>query len=47
VTPGISIGVAEFARDGASLESLMLAADRALYSAKSSGRDRFVVACAQ
>lgn len=40
----LSIGVAEFPRHGTTKESLMLSADRALYSAKKSGRDCFVAA---
>jgi diguanylate cyclase (GGDEF)-like protein len=40
----ISIGVSEFPRDGASLEALLAAADRALYRAKEAGRNRVCVA---
>jgi len=40
----LSIGIAEFPRHGATKEGLLLAADRALYSAKRSGRDCFAVA---
>lgn len=40
----LSIGIAEFPRHGTTKESLMLSADRALYSAKESGRDRFALA---
>lgn len=39
----LSIGIAEFPRHGATKELLTLSADRALYSAKNSGRDCFVV----
>jgi len=44
VTPSLSIGIAEFPRHGTTRESLMLSADRALYSAKKCGRDCFVAA---
>jgi len=44
VTPSLSIGIAEYPRHGTTSESLMSAADRALYSAKKSGRDCFVAA---
>jgi len=40
----LSIGIAEFPRHGTTKESLMLSADRALYSAKKSGRDCFAAA---
>jgi len=40
----LSIGIAEFPRHGTTRESLMLSADRALYSAKRSGRNCFAVA---
>lgn len=43
LVPSISIGVAEFPRHGSTLESLTLASDRALYSAKQAGRNCFVV----
>lgn len=39
----ISIGVAVYPEDGSDSDALMLAADRALYAAKSSGRNRVVV----
>jgi diguanylate cyclase (GGDEF)-like protein len=39
----VSIGVATFKRKDESLEKLMLRADRALYTAKKSGRNRVVV----
>ena len=39
----ISIGIAAFPAHGASSRSLLLAADRALYRAKHSGRDQIVV----
>jgi diguanylate cyclase (GGDEF)-like protein len=38
-----SFGVAEFTRDGLGLDSLVQAADAALYQAKQQGRDRVVV----
>ena len=40
----LSIGIAEFPRDGRSLESLVAAADRALYRAKGGGRNRICAA---
>lgn len=43
LTPSISIGVAEFPRHGATQESLVLASDRALYSAKQTGRNCFIL----
>ena len=39
----ISLGVAVYPEDGTDSDALMLAADRALYHAKSSGRNRVVV----
>lgn len=39
----VSIGLAAFPSHGANLSELLLAADRALYQAKSRGRDRVVV----
>ncbi len=44
LAPGICIGIAEFPRHGATLESLMLASDRALYLAKQAGRNCFMLA---
>jgi diguanylate cyclase (GGDEF)-like protein len=38
----ISFGVAEYPRDGESLDDLLRAADRALYAAKDAGRDRVI-----
>jgi diguanylate cyclase (GGDEF)-like protein len=43
-TPGLSIGIAEFARHGVTRDALMLASDRALYAAKRAGRNCFRVA---
>lgn len=43
LTPSISMGVAEFPRHGTTLESLMLASDRALYAAKQAGKNRFML----
>lgn len=40
----VSIGVASFPGDAASLDELLSAADRALYRAKNEGRDRVVLA---
>jgi diguanylate cyclase (GGDEF)-like protein len=40
----ISIGVSEFPKDGATLVSLIAAADRALYRAKETGRNRVCLA---
>lgn len=42
--PSLSIGVAEFPRHGATPESLILAADQALYRAKKAGRNCFIAA---
>jgi len=48
IADGISVttsaGVATFDRDAADAESLLIAADRALYAAKTAGRDRVVAA---
>jgi len=44
--PTLSIGVAEFGPRSPSAESLLRAADAALYRAKASGRDRVELACA-
>ncbi len=44
LSPSISVGIAEFPRHGATLESLMSASDRALYAAKDSGRNCYVLA---
>lgn len=41
--PSLSIGVAELPRHGATLPQFLLAADRALYAAKKSGKDCFVL----
>lgn len=43
LTPSISIGVAEFPLHGRTLESIVLASDRALYSAKKSGKNCFIL----
>ena len=40
----LSIGVAVFPMDGSTLETVMKAADAALYQAKNAGRDRVIVA---
>lgn len=40
----LSLGVASFPRHGATVSEIVTAADRALYKAKASGRDRVVVA---
>ncbi|WP_438301893.1 diguanylate cyclase domain-containing protein [Pseudomonas sp. NMS19W] len=38
---GVSIGIAEFPRDGKDANSLILAADSAMLNAKSLGKSRF------
>ena len=40
----ISIGLAQFPANGSTVEDLLSAADKALYEAKSAGRNRVVVA---
>ncbi len=40
----VSIGIASYPADAATLDELLLAADRALYRAKNQGRDRIVLA---
>ena len=44
VTIGVSIGIALFEVHGASVERILNAADNAMYLAKNSGRNRYVVA---
>jgi diguanylate cyclase (GGDEF)-like protein/PAS domain S-box-containing protein len=44
LTPGLSIGIAEFPRHGRTREALLQAADYALYEAKIAGRDCFRMA---
>jgi diguanylate cyclase (GGDEF)-like protein len=38
----VSVGIATFPEDGASLDSLAAHADRAMYSAKQAGRNRSI-----
>jgi diguanylate cyclase (GGDEF)-like protein len=40
----ISVGIAQFPRHGDTVEALFLAADKALYEAKNTGRNRIAVA---
>ncbi|MEJ2686929.1 MAG: GGDEF domain-containing protein [Gammaproteobacteria bacterium] len=47
VTVTISVGVAEFPGHASGLDPLVRCADRALYQAKRSGRNRTVIFCAQ
>jgi len=44
VTVTISIGIAHFPHDGDSPESVLAAADRALYAAKAAGRNCIIEA---
>lgn len=44
LSPGLSLGIAEFPRHGATKEALLLASDRALYAAKHAGRDCWRIA---
>ncbi len=39
----VSIGIASFPDDGRSMDELIESADRALYKAKASGKDRTVI----
>jgi diguanylate cyclase (GGDEF)-like protein len=43
---GASIGIAGFPQDGADQETLLRIADRAMYAAKRSGKNRYVFAAA-
>ena len=44
VTPSLSIGIAAYPRDAGTPEALMEVSDRALYAAKTAGRQRFAMA---
>ena len=40
----VSIGIAFYPNHGEDMDSLIKSADRAMYDAKSSGRNRFIIA---